>query len=329
MYDIITIGSATRDAFFEGIEFDYLAKNAHSHEDKELCLPLGAKMSAKKVTFTTGGAGTNAAVTFARLGLKTAAIVRVGEDVSGEEVKRNLTREGVDISFIQMHPLLPTSYSVILMAEKAERTILVFKGAGGALEADAAPWNTLKTKWFYLDSLSRNEEILKRVADFKQAQGVKIAWNPGTDDLAMGLARLTPYLSYIDIFIANAEEASTLVGIPSSDEEALFKRIDELIGGIAIMTMGPQGVMVSDGKTIYHAGTFPEKQLIDRTGAGDAFGSGFVFGYLGSGIREGIRVGSANSTSVLEHVGAKEGILYAADLENERWQHLDIVASLF
>jgi len=337
MFDIITIGSATRDAFFEGIDYEYL-NDKQAAQGRALCLPLGAKMHVEHVTFTSGGAGTNAAVTFARLGLKTSAIVRVGEDVSGEEVTRNLAREGVDTSLVQKHSSLPTSYSVVLMAEKAERTILVFKGAGGTIDASMVPWESIKTTWFYLNSLSQNEELLKHVGFFKleaqlpmlqrqdKDQGVKIAWNPGTDDLAMGIERLAPYLALVDVFIINGEEASVLFGIPLEERDALFRAIDNVISGIAIMTMGPRGVMVSDGKTLYLAGLFPEKQLVDRTGAGDAFGSGFVYGYTHGGIEEGIRVGSANSTSVLEHIGAKEGILRLEELNDERWKGLKIEA---
>jgi len=93
------------------------------------------------------------------------------------------------------------------------------------------------------------------------------------------------------------------------------------------MTKGPKGVVVSDGKTIYQAGIFPERALVDRTGAGDAFGSGFVVGFLRGGISEGIRVACANSTSKLEHLGSKAGILCKDDLADPRWSNLSITTS--
>lgn len=325
MYDIITIGSATRDAFFEGLEFDYHEKDSHIRTGKGLCLPLGAKVRASKVTFTTGGAGTNAAVTFARQGLKTAAIVRAGNDVSGEEIKRGLTREGIDASFLQTDPALPTSYSVILMAHHAERTILVYEGAGAGIEAHEIPWESLETKWFYLNSLGGNLDIMVKAMEAKRTKGAKLAWNPGTKDLALGLEKLKPFLSSLDVFMANQEETSILLGIPYTQEKEIFKKLDELIQGIAIMTKGSKGVSISDGKMIYEAGIFPEKALVDRTGAGDAFGSGFLVGFLRGGIEEGIRIGSANGTSVLEYMGAKKGILHKDALGDARWKNFEIV----
>jgi sugar/nucleoside kinase (ribokinase family) len=324
MLDIITIGSATRDAFFHGLEFGYHDDDIHMKGKEGMCLPLGAKMRAKDVVFSTGGAGTNAAVTFARQSLKVAPFIRVGDDVSGKEVRAILEQEHVDTSLIQADPSLPTSYSVILMAKKAERTILVYKGASENLSAQETNWTEIEASWIYMNSISGNEEIMRHVADIKKEKGIKLMWNPGTKDLSLGLEKLKPYLSVVDVFMANKDETAELLGIPYYDEDKIFSALDDIIPGIAIMTKGPEGVVVSDGKTVYSAGIFPEKALADRTGAGDAFGSGFLFGYMNKGIEEGIRVGSANGTSVLEHIGAKTGILSQKGLKDSRWSTLTI-----
>lgn len=324
MVDVITIGSATRDAFFEGIQFDYHHKDQHLPTGKGVCLPLGSKLQVDKVTFTSGGAGTNAAVTFARQGLASAALARLGSDINGKEIARELEHEGIATSLLQYDSVLPTSYSVILMEKNAERTILAFSGAGGSINAKEVPWETMEAQWVYLDSLGGNEDILKNAVKLKQQKKIKLAWNPGTKDLALGLKTLKPYLASLDVCLANQEEIAALLGIPYKKEEEIFKAFDALVPGIAIMTKGPQGVIVSDGKERYQAGIFPEKALVDRTGAGDAFGSGFVVGLLRGGIEEGLRLGSANSTSVLEHIGAKEGILRKDDLQDKRWSNLAV-----
>jgi sugar/nucleoside kinase (ribokinase family) len=123
---------------------------------------------------------------------------------------------------------------------------------------------------------------------------------------------------------ANQDEISSLVNIPLEKEREIFQALDGLVPGVAIMTKGPKGVVVSDGRIRYNAGVLPEEALVDRTGAGDAFGSGFLIGYLKGGIQEGILMGSANGTSVLEHIGAKEGILRSDQVEEERWKHIPI-----
>ncbi|KKU37797.1 MAG: PfkB family kinase, nonfunctional [Candidatus Azambacteria bacterium GW2011_GWF2_46_32] len=117
-------------------------------------------------------------------------------------------------------------------------------------------------------------------------------------------------MNKIDVLILNREEGAKLTGIDYKEEKKIFAALDKVINGIVVMTEGPKGAIVSDGKRIYRAGTYKEKKVVDRTGAGDAFGSGFVSGLIQTGdIEYAISLGSANGTSVVEHIGAQPGIL--------------------
>ena len=81
---------------------------------------------------------------------------------------------------------------------------------------------------------------------------------------------------------------------------------------MVIVSDGPNGVCAGDGKTILTAGMYEDVPVIERTGAGDAFASGFLSQFiLGKTLRESIIFASANSTSVVTKIGAKEGILHA------------------
>ena len=134
----------------------------------------------------------------------------------------------------------------------------------------------------------------------------------------------------------NRQEASTLTKISYSREKELFKKFDELVEGIAVMTEGDKGVLVSDGFRIFKAGVFKNKEIIDRTGAGDAFGAGFVAGLIHSkencqkgicglkNIEYAIRLGSANATSVVESLGAQTGALTKKEFNSSRFKHLKI-----
>ena len=128
MLDVITIGSATRDVFLKSEGFE-IRKHADSPTGIEQCFPLGAKIEIKDVVFTTGGGGTNTAVTFSRQGLKTGSVGSVGDDFNGREVIKELKREKVKL-FFNVHKDDFTAYSVILVYPNAERTILSYKGEG-------------------------------------------------------------------------------------------------------------------------------------------------------------------------------------------------------
>jgi len=322
MFDIITIGSATRDGFFQGINFISL-KDKRFKTGQGIGLPLGAKMPVKKVTFTTGGGGVNTAVTFSRQGFKTALISRVADDVSGREVILGQRKEGVYTGFIQIDKKIRTAYSVIFLLPSGERTILSYRGCSDNLTEKEIPWSKIKTKWFFIGPLGGNEKLLKTVINYCRKNKVKIGSTPGQKELQF-LKKNTSWLNFYDVFILNQEEASELTDLPYQKEKEIFKKLDQWVKGIVVMTKGPLGAVVSDGKNIYQAGIYPQKKIVDRTGAGDAFSSGFISALMKNpkDMETAIRLGSANATQVVEHIGAVEGILTKYDFQNPRWKNL-------
>jgi len=313
VYDILTIGSATRDGIFEGIPFVYL-KDKRFITKRGIGLPLGAKITVPEVHFSTGGGATNTAATFARLGFKTLAIFRVAKDVSGETILKEMIEEGVDINFIQIDYVKPTAYSVILLTKNGERTILSYKGCAQNLSSLEIPFNKIKTRWLFLGSLGKEKNILKKILFWATKEKIKIAINPSKNEL-LWLKKNKKYLSFFDVFIVNQEEASYLTGIPYQKEKEIFRKLDELVSGIVVMTKGQKGVIVSDGRFIYQAPAFSKKKAKDHTGAGDAFASGFVSVLMKNKkidektLREAIFFGSLNASSVIQFIGAKTGIL--------------------
>ncbi len=333
-FDVITIGSATRDAIFKSKDFKNI-ENKEFNTGRALAISLGSKIKIDEIYFTTGGAATNSAATFRRQGLKTSAIFRIGNDVSGKTIKEEMAKEKIDVSFIQTDQKTATGYSAVLEESGGERTILSFRGANNNLSNKQIPWNKFKTKWLYLSSLSGDLNILKSGINYKQKNDVLIAWNPGGEDLKIGLNNLLPYLKNIDVFIANQEEISNLLNIPFKEIGLIFKKFDEIIKGIAIITRGPQGSMLADNKTIFEAGIFKEDKIVDRTGAGDAFGSGFITGliqkkytpqkYNKETLKYALTLASANATSKVEHIGAKYGLLTKKEfLNSDRFKNLQI-----
>lgn len=316
--DVITIGSATRDVFLKGEGFE-IRKHGDSPTGVEQCFPLGAKIEIKDVVFTTGGGGTNAAVTFARQGLKTGCVGAVGKDFNGKEVIKELEREKVKPFFVTHKDDL-TAYSVILVHPNAERTILSYKGEGQHLDTNVVPWRKLKAKWFFFDSMGGNRELLQKAFEYATVRNFKIAFNPGGKELEHGLEKLKPYLAEVDIFSVNKEEGKELLTnnkkqiTNNFSAEEVLRELDKLVKGIVVLTLGPEGVLVSDKKSIYKAGT-PDSPRVERTGAGDAFVSGFVSQYILSGgnIVKSIQFATANASSVVAQFGPKAGILKKDD----------------
>ncbi len=312
MFDIVSIGSATRDVFINADEFKSLDMAGFSI-GKGLCFPLGSKMEIKKIVFTSGGGGTNTAVTFARQGLATACIGVTGNDLNGQEVLNELIKEGIETKYFQKHDDDYTAYSVILVDSSGERTILSYKGEGQHFDVNKVDFDQLKTKWLFLDSLGGHYDLLEKSVNWAVDNNVKLATNPGGKELEHGLEKLKALLKNFSIVIMNQEEASGLTGIDYKKEEEIFKFMDDIVGGIFVMTKGPEGIVVSGGKNIYSAGV-PDSPIVERTGAGDAFSSGFITEYIRSGdISKAIQFATANASSVVTQYGAKAGILKKDD----------------
>ncbi|MFH0712303.1 MAG: carbohydrate kinase family protein [Candidatus Jorgensenbacteria bacterium] len=329
MFDVITIGTATRDIFLSGSSFKVLKDPAHLKKigfktGEAECLALGSKIEVEKPILTLGGGAANAAVTFARQGFKTAALIKIGDDEIGEEVVAALKREKI-APLAAVDEKLGTAYSTILLAPGGERTILVYRGASSDFREKEIPMRKLKCRWAYISPGAISIPLMQLIVMQLKKLGARVAMNPSKHYLEAGVAKLRQILRNLDVVVVNREEASYLTGIDYGKEKAIFGKFDELVPGIAVMTDGRNGASISDGKYIYRAGIFPEGKLIDRTGAGDAFGAGFVAGLMRKrDVCFALRLAAANSTSVVEEIGAEEGILRKEDFKKKRWQYLDL-----
>src|SRR3989344_1482106 len=312
MYDIITIGSATRDVFMKSEQFKIIEDKSFATGQGE-CFALGSKLEIKDVVFASGGGGTNTAVTFARQGLKTACIGAIGNDLNGKDVIAEMSREGVNTEYFQINKEGSTAYSVILVHESGERTILSYKGEGQNFDVQKIPFNKFKTDWLFLDSLGGHYDLLETAVNWAVKNNIKLATDPGGKELEHGLERLKPLIKYFSIVKMNQEEAAKLTGISYEKEKEIFKLMDKIIDGVFLMSKGPDGVVASDGENIYKADV-PDSPVVERTGAGDAFSSGFVTEYIRSGnLSKAIQFATANASSVVAQYGAKAGILKKGD----------------
>lgn len=300
---IVCIGKATQDVFLKSTAFTPQMRDGVLYEE----LPLGKKLDVDEVVFATGGNVTNAAVTFARQGLHAIYVWSLGRDLSSELVLQDLDKEGVDTTGVSQHDDYRTSYSTILLATTGERTILNYHGT--IPPSDGSTLNLEKLKgasWVYLSALG-DIALLEHIVTFAHANGVRIMLNPAGSELAQ-IDKLRPLLEDVEVLVVNKEEASMIVSGQTIEELA---RHGTNYCKVVIVSDGPNGAVATDGKTVVKAGVYEDVPVIDRTGGGDAFGSGFLSQYSqGKSIKDSIIFASANSTSVVSQIGAKAGILH-------------------
>jgi len=310
MFDIITFGSATRDIFLRTKHFwvgDFDAKTP----GKEICLPHGFKIDIEEVHFHSGGGGTNVAATFIRQGFKTAYCGMIGNDCDGGQVLQDLQDKGIDCTFVAKTSQKPTDLSIIFSTPQ-ERTILVYRGASQDWRKEDIPWPEIKkAKWFYLAPFVKGtERLFDEILNFAQKNKIKTMVNPGSTFLNLPLVKTKRLLEKTDILLLNQEEAQTLVKNRRLSGKDLLLRIKKEFPGILAITNGHERAFLTQKNKVYSILPFNAK-TVDKTGAGDAFGSGFLAGYLlsKSNMVYSLQLALANSIACFAQWGAKEGLL--------------------
>ena len=303
MYDVITVGSATVDAFTNTGSKLF----QRSRFKKYVAVPFGTKIVINDLKFDIGGGGTNTAVALSRLGLKVSYIGAIGRGTNSKRVINLLQKENIDTSFIQ-NDFGRTGFSVILDAVGHDRTILTFKGNNDDLNFNKINKSKLKTKWFYFSSmLEKSFETQKRLADFAVKNKIKIAYNPSSYLVKKGAKYIQYILKRTDILILNKEEAAYLVG--KRKPKITLNKLLKLGPKLAVVTDGKNPIYATEGKEIYSLKPSPIK-VLESTGAGDAFASSFLAGIIKKqDIEFALKLGLVNSQSVITHYGAKNKLM--------------------
>ncbi len=310
MTNIITLGAATIDVFVN-VTPEFRTDKKHI----DACFPIGKKILIDTLNTSTGGGAVNTAISFSRLGLKTSSVCAVGNDEHGHLIQQALLKEKV--KFLGVCKKERTGYSIILTGLQHDRTILAFKGANNSLLPQDISWNKLSTTWLYCTSmLGKSQKTLEQACLWAKKNQIPYAVNLSTYLATKGLRKLRKIVKNCDALIMNKEEAVALLGTPNLTTPQLLRKIQEH-AKIVVITDGPRGAVAYNG--IHQYSIRPHHiKVIETTGAGDAFGSGFVAGlHLYHSIERALQLGLVQSESVIQHIGATQGLLTRKHAEQQ------------
>ncbi|KKR09851.1 MAG: hypothetical protein UT37_C0009G0002 [Parcubacteria group bacterium GW2011_GWA2_39_18] len=339
MLDIVTIGHST---------IDIIAKipDAHLHCRKdektcELCFSYGQKLSADSIDECIGGNAPNVAIGLKRLGFETSVISNLGQDEKGLKIRQILQKEGVDDSHLKNDSFNPTDVSLIL-SYQAERTILAHHSPFVYLMP-----RSLKTpQWIYLTSLGKSfHKLYDGLRDYLvENSNVKLALNPGLQELNWGAQGARGILERADILILNKEEAEILAKVSKITIRALDLGYEQngtnavrwLLEGlkglgpkIVVITDAKNGAFSYDGNNFLKIKPFPA-DLVEMTGAGDAFSSGLLGALMNDqSLAEALRWGAGEAAAVIGKVGSTVGLLNKKELRNLLNLQKEITAESF
>lgn len=308
---LLSIGDASIDTFLTPTDSEVQCKV----DTKEclICFSYGDKIPVKNLEFSAGGNAANNAVGIARLGLKSGILVTLGDDNIGSQILGSLKKERVDLTYAFQQKETRSNYSTVINYS-GERTIFVYH----APRSYEYPVQLPAFPWIYLTSMGENfEPFYNHMVDWiKKNPETKVAFNPGSWQFRAGIEKLKNILALTYIIFVNKQEAEKLTAVhPEADgEKELLLNLTKLGPKIAVITDGENGSFAFDGNRYLKVGILPVNAF-ERTGAGDAFGSGCLAALIkGKTLDEGLMWGLSNSASVIGYTGPQRGLLHDSEI---------------
>lgn len=316
--DVLCVGNATIDVF---VILKNLQKFSYDKFSNNISFPLGEKVPLDQYQLCLGGNACNVSVGLSRLNLKTSLAAEVGSDEFSKKITTGLDSEGVDQTFIDKESR-KTPYFNIVLSYEGERTILEEKR-----ESDGFKVGSLNPKLIYLTSLNGD---WKRIYDnvFESNPNSLFAFNPGARQISQNLDEILELFPKMEILFVNLSEAQKLCSDSNPDIKVILVKLRNLGAKISVVTDGIGGSYAIDkDETIYKIGAVSEQKPIERTGAGDSYATGFIYGILsGKSVPESMKLGSINAESVIRKIGAQDGLLTGMEIEQISNENLDFKA---
>ncbi len=305
MHDVICVGSSTIDLYVKPESSQILYDKS---KKEHISFPVGGKILVDEMEFSTGGGGTNAAVSLTRLGFKVAYLGKMGLDDYSETILQNLNREGVDTSLVSQKKNAKVGFSVVIDDKGRDRTILSFRGSNGDLQWADINKSKLKAKWFYFSSMMNESfKTLVRLSEYTEKKNIQIAFVLSPFLAEKGMKSLKSIFKRVSVLVLNKEEAGLLVG--EKDYVSQFHDLAKAGPTIIAITDGEKGAHVYCDGCFYY-GKPRRVKIVETTGAGDAFASTFLAGLMKKNdVTFALKLAMVNAESVIGHHGAKEKLL--------------------
>ncbi|OCC02232.1 carbohydrate kinase [Labrys sp. WJW] len=312
-FDVLTIGNAIVDVFAQ-TEDDFLvreglAKGAMILTSEERADHLYAAMGQS--IEISGGSAANTAVGVASLGGKTAYFGKVKQDEAGKVFTRDLRAQGTHFETVPLAEGPSTAKSFIFITPDGERTMNTYLGAchllGPAdIEESVVQGAAITYMEGYLWDPQDAKDAFLKAADIAHKAGRRVAITLSDSfcvDRFRGEFLHLMRSGVVDTVFANTQEIKSLY--ETSDFETALAQVEKDCR-LAIVTRSEDGALAIEGGTRVSVPAFPIDKLVDTTGAGDLFASGFLFG-LARGLPHlaSLKLGALSAAEVIQHVGAR------------------------
>jgi fructokinase len=309
---ILGIGNAIVDVFAK-VNDDFLFKNKLTKGSMKLIKKLefeNLKNKIKIEKIEAGGSVANTMAGIAHLKGSASFIGKINSDEFGKFYKTSLEKINVNFTYVEKKENLSTGTSIIFITPDSERTMCTYLGISSQLSKNDINENNIKNFNLiflegYLWDKGISEEMFKHVIHLAKKNNVKIAMS--LSDIFCVERHKQDFLKLLvndlNILIGNENEINKLI-----DKNNLIESIKELkkFNKLIVITRSERGSLAIRNNEIINCESIKVKNVLDLTGAGDLFASGFFIEYLNnSNIKKCLQTGSELAAKIIQKIGAR------------------------
>ena len=305
---ILGIGNAIVDVICK-VEDSFLEENSLTKSTMKLVDEKEFKklLTNLKIEETvSGGSVANSIVGLSQLGNNVGFIGKISDDELGKKYEDGLKKENVEYFYLKKKEEVPTGTCLILITPDSERTMVTFLGTAGKIGKNDIDTNAIKkSEILFLEGYLWDEGEPRKAFDKAINYANKVAMS--LSDLFCVERHKKHFLNLVkqklDITFANEQEIMSLIDTKNFDDVIQFsKEIKKLI----IITRGSKGALAVNNEEVFECSAQKDLKIIDLTGAGDLFASGFLDSHVkGKKLNECLQNGTKMSSKIIQVIGAR------------------------
>ncbi|MBE6490161.1 MAG: carbohydrate kinase family protein [Methanobrevibacter sp.] len=261
----------------------------------------------KSETSTPGGSAANTIVGLARLGVDTSIIGKIAEDEDGDLIEYNLAINGVYSNNLIYSESGSTGKCLGFVDGDGERCLYIDPGVNDEIKIDEInPLNIMRCKIMHYtsfvgDSFKTQIELLEKLS-----QDTVLSFDPGMLYVQKGFEELRPILERTNVLLINESELRLLCNNNDAPVNELVVSFLDLGIETIVVKQGSKGVYAINNNEECQVGSY-ECDVVDTTGAGDSFNSGFLYSYLkGYNLEKSCRIANWVASKAIEGFGMEK-----------------------
>ena len=307
--EILGIGNAIVDVICK-VDDNFITENDLTKSTMKLIFDdneFKNLLSNLKIEKTvSGGSVANSIVGLSQLGNEVGFIGKVNDDELGAKYEDGLKQENVKYFYSKKNEDLPTGTCLILVTPDSERTMCTFLGTAGKINENDVDVSAVKnSKITFLEGYLWDEGEPKKAFEKAIQTANKVAMSL-SDQFCVDRHKshfLDLVKNKLDITFANEQEILSLINAKSFEDVITFAKS---IGKILVITRGEKGAVAISNQEVVDCGIQKGLKIVDLTGAGDLFASGFLHGHVNKmSLKESLEQGTKMSSKVIQQIGAR------------------------